>query len=143
MLNQQTNQVIEVFKTFNSALEGLEDEDNRAERQAVRRIIKATSFENVIGLAEYAVTHIDETYCPVITKPTQLEKKFDKLGAYIRRQAEPFGGRKVWGLGEKPSTSPVVPVTTKPTVIKKCDKCNNGWIRTARGMPQCGCMPAR
>lgn len=134
LLNQQTNQIMEVFKSFNPALEVGEP----AERQAVRRMIAATGFESVIGLSEYAVAHNAETYCPVITKPSELEKKMGQLGVFKKRQ-ETSNGRKVWKLGEKPAKLPVAPAVTPPIVIKKCDKCQNGWIRTARGMAPCSC----
>lgn len=81
--HKQAISLIQAFKTkINPAL----DFKNRTEYQAALWVLTQVSFEEAIGIVDYAAEHNTDDFAVVITTPWELKKKWAKLNASVERK---------------------------------------------------------
>src|SRR3990167_9436795 len=76
--------IINLFKELNPSYAGLYK--NKTERGAAERLTKLHSFEGVEKLIKDLIYWRSAPFCPVITKPTELENKLAKFELFLKRQ---------------------------------------------------------
>ena len=76
--------IINLFKELNPSYAGLYK--NKTERGAAERLTKLHSFEGVEKLIKDLIYWRSAPFCPVITKPTELENKLAKFELFLIRQ---------------------------------------------------------
>jgi len=83
-LDKQIQTVINDFKDINPSYSTLFGRP--PERKAAERLIKLYTLEGVREKIKAIIYYKDAPFCPVITKPTELENKVAKLESFLKRQ---------------------------------------------------------
>lgn len=82
----EINTLISLFEELNPSFDRLFG--NKTERGAVDRLLKLHGEEVVKKRIEDLIYFKSHKFCPVITKPTELENKWAKADAFLKRQQQ-------------------------------------------------------
>lgn len=95
-MEKDINKILGIFyKSDETTKHGLLFQ-NRNQRAAVKRLIMAHGFEDIVFAVEVAMEIRTEPYAPIITSPIQLEAKLINLKLFIERKKNE-GGKIVEG----------------------------------------------
>lgn len=89
--SEESKAIVDIIEVFQKSVSPSINYGHRGHRGAAQRLVSAFGREKALEAAKYAVSVQSDKYAPVVTNPTELEAKYDKLKIHWQRENNPSG----------------------------------------------------